>query len=88
MEQIDNLEIKDASSMSEMERLEAMFKLITHKAIDNYQKELEVAQAMGDEDAKRLLHIQISMFRHLQSIFGFSKRYATDARWQNDGAKQ
>lgn len=84
---MDNIEIKDASSMSEMERLEAMFKQITNKAIDNYQKELEMARAMGDEEAKRLLHIQISIFRHLQSIFSFSKQYATDARWRNDGEK-
>jgi aspartyl/asparaginyl-tRNA synthetase len=88
MEQMNNVEIKDGSAMSEMERLEAMFKQITNKAIDNYQKELEVAQAMGDEEAKKLYHIQISMFQHLQSIFNFSKRYATDVRWQNDKPSQ
>lgn len=82
MEQMNNVEVENASSMTEIERLEAMFKQITNKAIDNYQKELEVAQAMGDEEAQKLLHIQISMFRHLQAIFNFCKRYAIDARWQ------
>jgi hypothetical protein len=88
MDRINDIEIGDAASMNEIERLEAVFRKVTDKAIANYQKELEVAQAMGDEEAKKLYHIQIGMFRHVQGIFNFAKRYATDARWQNDKSNQ
>ena len=81
---ISDIEIENAASMSEVERLEALFKKVTDKAIENYQKELEVAQALGDEEAKKLFHIQISMFRHAQSILHFARQYATDARWQHE----
>lgn len=83
MERFDDMQIENAESMSEMERLEAMFKKITNSAIQHLQNDLAVAQAMGDEDAKKVYHIQISMFRHAQGIFHVARRYATDKRWKD-----
>lgn len=82
MERINDIELGDVAMMSEMERLETVFKKVTDKAIANYQKELEVAQAIGDEEAKKRYRIQIGMFRHAQGIFDFARRYATDKRWE------
>ncbi len=84
MDRINDIEIGDVASMSEIERLEAVFRKVTDKAIANYQKELEVAQATGNDEAKKLFHIQIGMFRHAQGIFNFAKQYAADTRWQSE----
>ena len=81
---ISDNEIENAASMSEVDRLEAFFKRTTNKAIANCQEQLEVARAMGDEEAKKVLHIQISLFRSAQSILHTAKLYATDVRWQNE----
>lgn len=84
MEEMYNIKIENAASMSEMERLEAMFEKITNSAIQHLQNELAVAQAMGDEGAKKVYHIQIGMFRHTQGIFHLAKRFATDKRWSHE----
>ena len=84
MERIKDVEIENAAAMSEVDRLEAFFKRTTNKAIENCQQQLEVARAMGDEDAKKLLHIQMSLFRSAQEILHVAKLYATDVRWQNE----
>lgn len=86
MEEIKELQVENAAGMSEIERLETMFKQITNQAIQNLEKELEVTRAMGDEEARRVHQIQIGMFRHAQSIFDFARRYARDKRWENDNA--
>lgn len=86
MEGMNNVQVENAAGLSEIERLEAMFKQITNQAIQNLEQELEVARAMGDEGAKRVHQIQIGMFRHSQSIFDFARKYARDKRWENDNA--
>ena len=86
MEEVKYIEVENAAAMSEIERLEAMFKQITNKAIQNLEQEIEVARAMGDEEAKKVHQIQIGMFRHAQSIFVFARKYARDKRWENDNA--
>jgi hypothetical protein len=86
MEEMNNVQVENAATISEIERLEAMFKQITNKAIQNLEQEIEVARAMGDEEAKKVHQIQIGMFRHAQSIFDFARKYARDKRWENDNA--
>lgn len=88
MSRINDIEIGDITALSEVERLTIVFKKVTNKAIENYQKELEIAQAMGDEEAKKQYHLQIGMLRHAQGMFSFARQYAADARWQNDKTNQ
>ncbi|MCA9946472.1 MAG: hypothetical protein KC449_23485 [Anaerolineales bacterium] len=78
------LPIENAELMSEMERLEAAFMKITDVSIGHIKNDLEAARAMGNEEAKKVYHIQISMFQHAQSIFAVAKRFATDRYWQNE----
>ena len=83
---MNNIQVEDAAAMSEIERLEAMFRKITNKAIHNLEQEVEVARAMGDVEAERVYQIQIGMFRHSQSIFDFARKYAADRRWKDVNA--
>ncbi|HFC12019.1 MAG TPA: hypothetical protein ENJ56_04175 [Anaerolineae bacterium] len=80
MKKIESIDIEDIEQMSEGEKLTTYFLGITNKAIQNLENELEVAKAMRDEEAKKLYHIQIGMFRHTQEILGISKRYALGER--------
>lgn len=82
MERFAGIKVENAAEMSEIERLEAAFTYITDISIKHVQNDLELAKAMNDEEKKKLYHIQISMFRHAQSIFSVSKNYATDKQWQ------
>ncbi len=88
MKEKNPIQLENAASMSEIERLEAMFFNITNTAIQNLENNLAVAEAMGDQANKKVYHIQIGMFRHAQSIFQFSKQYASDKRWKNDDPTQ
>lgn len=83
MDDLNTIQLEQAASMSEPERLEAMFMKITNTAIQQLENDLAVAQALGDEEAKKLYHIQIGMHRHAQSIFQFAKQFASDRRWTN-----
>lgn len=76
-----SLSPEQAATLSEVERLEAMFMQITQAALQNLERELAAARASADEAAQRRLQIQIGMFRHAQGIFKFSRRYAANARW-------
>ncbi len=82
MEDFKNFELENAQSMNEHERLEAMFMKITNIAIQQLENELTVAQTMKDDEGKKRLSIQISMYRHAQGIFKFSKQFAADKRWK------
>ncbi len=84
MNRMNDIGIENAAEMSEGERMVAFFKKVTNKAIDNYEKELEVVQVTGDEEAKKQFLIQINMFRHAQSILDLAHKYAIDVRWQNE----
>ncbi len=84
MEKFPEVEIKDDADMTELERLAAMFIGITNKAISNMENELIVLKATGDKNEIKTKHIQISMYKHAQSIFGFSKQWATDGRWDSE----
>ena len=84
MNKMNDIGIENAAEMSEAERMVAFFKKVTNKAIENYEIELEVVRATGDEPAKKRFLIQINMFRHAQSILDFAYKYATDVRWQNE----
>ena len=84
MEEIKNIQIENAASMSELERLEALFMKITDTAIQQLEADLTVARVLGDDDTKRHYHVQIGMYRHAQSIFHFAKRFAIHQRWNNE----
>lgn len=84
MEEINPIQIENAASMSELERLEALFMKITNTAIQQLEDDLTVARALGDDHTKRHSHVQIGMYRHAQSIFHFAKRFATHQRWNHE----
>lgn len=76
--------LEDGRAMSETERLEALFMRLTEAAVHNLEKELVVSAAAGDADAEKLHHVQISMYRHTQSIFRFARQLAADRRWNHE----
>lgn len=88
MAKINDIELGEIVALSEVERLAVVFQKVSDRAIENYQKELEVAQAMGDEQGKRMCQLQIGMMRHAQGMFHFAKQYALDGRWQHDKANR
>ena len=77
MQKIAGINIENPEAMSELERLEAAYEQITNTAIRHLENDLQVATAMKDDDTRRLYQIQISMYRHNQSIFNTAKKFAT-----------
>ena len=68
----------------DLDRLEDSFINITNKASSNMKTELEAAQAIGDEAAKKIYHLQISMYQNLQQIFKSALKFATDSYWRGE----
>lgn len=87
MRQLNGVVVEHADTMSDLERLETAFFLITNQAVSNLENELEIAKAMSDAEAKKLYHIQIGMFKHAQSIFDTAKKWALNDG-QADDAKR
>ncbi len=77
MQQPAGINIENAETMSELERLEAAYVQITNTAISQLENDLQLATAMQDEDQRKLFHIQIGMYRHNQEIFDLAKKFAT-----------
>lgn len=77
MQKITGINIDNAMELSELERLEAAYAQITNTAIKQLENDLQIATAMKDEERRRLYHVQISMYKHNQSIFNLAKKFAT-----------
>lgn len=84
MSEFAGIKVENADKMSELERLRAAFFYITNQSIEHIQNDQELAKAMADEEKVKLYHIQISMFRHAQSIFETAQNYAVEERWRNE----
>jgi hypothetical protein len=78
------LTVEQIEKMSEVERVAAAFMNMTNSAIANLQKELEVANAIGDQEQKKRFNIQISMYQHAQSIFDMAVKSANHGQNKNE----
>lgn len=66
---MDDLNTIIKTDLPEIERLAQAFEWVTDRFIEQAQKEIELARALGDQETVIKEHIKTEVMKHARSIF-------------------